>query len=257
MERLNRIIRLLGLASFLLIASSSFGQEEKFLVNKGNEAYNSGDYIQAQENYTKALELDPNIYVADYNSADVLYKEQKFEEAIEKYKTLSETLEDKELRAKAYHNLGNSYMEAQQYDQSVKALKNSLKLNPSDEDTRYNLAYAMEKLKQQQQDQEKNQDQNKDQNKDQDQKDQQDQNKDQNKDNQDQNENKDQNKDKQDQDQNQDQQDQQNQQPQPNQLSKQDAERMLDALNNDEKQVQKKMKKKKGKGGNEKIEKDW
>ena len=88
MERLNRFIRLLGLVCFTFLAYSSFGQEEKFLINKGNEAYNSGDYIQAQENYTKALELDPNISVAEYNSADVLYKEQKFEEAIEKYSCL-------------------------------------------------------------------------------------------------------------------------------------------------------------------------
>lgn len=226
MERTYRIIRLLGIASFFFSSLSSFAQEEKFLVNQGNDAYNDGDYIQAQEKYDEALAIDPNISLAEYNTGDVLYKEQKFAEAIEKYKTLTETLEDDELRSKAYHNLGNSYLEAQQYDQSVKALKNSLKLNPSDEDTRYNLAYAMDKLKQQQEQQK--QDQNKDQNKDQD-------------------------KDKQDQ--NKDQQDQQ--QPQPNQMSKEDAERMLDALNNDEKQVQKKMKKKKGKGANEKIEKDW
>lgn len=233
----------------------SSAQEEKFLINNGNEAYNKGDYIQAQEMYTKALEIDPNADVAEYNSADVLYKEAKYAEAIEKYKTLAETLEDKELRSKALHNLGNAYLEAQQYDQSVKAFKNSLKLNPNDDDTRYNLAYAMDKLKQQQQQQQQNQNQNQEQNKDQNKDENKDQNKDPNKDKQDQN--KDQNKDQQDQDkdQNKDQQDQQ--QPQPNQMSKEDAERMLNALDNDEKKIQKNMKKKKGKGANEKIEKDW
>lgn len=248
MERSYRIIRLLSLGFIVLTSLNASAQEEKFLINNGNDAYNNGDYIQAQEMYDKALEINPNLHIADYNTGDVLYQEEKFAEAIEKYKTLSETLEDKELQSKAFHNLGNAYLEAQQYEQSVKALKNSLKLNPSDEDTRYNLAYAMGKLKQQQEQQQQNQDQNKDQNKD-------DKNKDQNKDKQDQDK---QDQDKKDQDQDKDQQDKQDQnKPQPNQMSKEDAERMLDALNNDEKEVQKKMKKKKGKGANEKIEKDW
>ena len=115
MERSYHIIRLLGSLFIGISVSTVMAQEEKFLVNDGNDAYNNGDYIQAQELYAKALEIDPNIVIADYNTGDVLYQEEKFAEAIEKYKTLSETLEDKELKSKAFHNLGNAYLEAQQY----------------------------------------------------------------------------------------------------------------------------------------------
>ena len=157
MERSDHIIQLIGLFILLLLPSSLLAQEEKFLVNKGNKAYEKGDYIQAMDLYDQAKEIDPSMEIAEYNSADVLYQEKKYEEAIEKYSTLAETLEDEKLKSKALHNLGNSFLEAQQYDQSVKAFKQSLKLNPEDEDTRYNLAYAMNKLKQQQDQNQQNQ----------------------------------------------------------------------------------------------------
>jgi len=72
----------------------------------------------------------------------------------------------KEMKAKAYHNLGNSYMQQKEWGKSVDAYKDALKINPSDQDTKYNLAYAKKHLIQQKQQQQKNKDQNKkDQNK--------------------------------------------------------------------------------------------
>jgi Ca-activated chloride channel family protein len=131
-------------------------------------------------------------------------------------------------------------------EESIEAYKKALLNNPKDEETRYNLAYAQDKLKQQQQQKNKDNKDKKDQDKkNQDKKDQDKNKDDKNKDNKD---NK--NQDKKDQD-------KKDQQDQPNKLSKQDAERMLDALNNNEKQTQDKLKNKKLKGGKLNISKDW
>ena len=83
-------------------------------------------------------------------------KEQKFAEAAETFKKIAETTKDNALKSSAYHNLGNSLLEAQQFAESVEAYKNALRLNPKDEETRYNLAYAQKKLKEQQSQQNKN-----------------------------------------------------------------------------------------------------
>merc|ERR1711916_287020 len=137
-------------------------------------------------------------------------------------------------KAEVFHNLGNSFLEAKKYQESIEAYKNALRNNPRDMDSKYNLEYARKKLEeQQQQDQQDKEDQ---QNQDQDQQHKQDQkDNDQDQQDKDQQQNKDQNQD----------QDQKNQkqQQQPKQISKKDAERMLSALKNDEKKTIEKLKK--------------
>lgn len=238
---------------FLLVGSWAFAQQEKSLVHKGNELYQQKKYTEAEAAYRKAVAKKKNME-GNFNLGDALYKQKKFGDAGEQFNQLAEGSANKAVAAKAYHNLGNSFLENKKLQESIDAYKKSLINNPKDDETRYNLAYAQEKLKQQQQQDKKNnknqdkknQDKNK---KDQDKKDQ--DKKDQDKKNQDQNK-KDQDK------QNQDKKDQKDgQQPQPNKLSKEDAERMLDALNNDEKQTQDKLKNKKLKGAKVRIAKDW
>jgi len=163
-----------------------------------------------------------------------------------------------QVKAGAYHNLGNSLLETKKYDESIEAYKKALLNNPKDDATRYNLSYAQEMLKKQQQQNKQNQQnnqnnqQNKDKNKsdknNQDKKNQDKNNQDKDKQNQNNNPNQ-QNKD-------QDKQNQQNK-PQPNDVSKEDAQRMLDALNNQEQGTQDKLKNKKVKAGQARIEKDW
>lgn len=251
----------------LLISLSCFAQEERKYIREGNEHYKNNEFDKADENYKKALQLNTKSTKADFNLGDALYKQKKYAEAIQQFQKVAETSQDKDLKAKSYHNIGNSYLESQKYKESIDAYKKALRENPSDDETRYNLSYAKKKLQEQQkQDEQKKDDKNKDdknkdkdKNKDDQNKDK-DKNKDENKDqkdkdkneeNKDKNENKDEkNKDKQEQ--NKDKQDQQ-----PNQLSKKDAQRMLDALNNQEKQVQAKLKKKKAKGQKVNVEKDW
>lgn len=236
-----------------------FAQKEKKYIHNGNKLYQQQKYAEAEASYRQSVEKTKESVAGNFNLGDALYKQKKFDNAAQKFTEIASSSDNKAVKAQAYHNLGNSLLESKKLEESIEAYKKSLINNPKDDQTRYNLAYAQEKLKQQQQQDKKNKDKNKDkkdqdkkdQNKDQKDKDKQDQDKkDQNKDQKD--------KDKQDKDkQNQDKKDQQGQQPQPDKLSKEDAERMLDALKNEEKNTQDKLKNKKAKGVKGRIVKDW
>ncbi|MGE0560503.1 MAG: tetratricopeptide repeat protein [Flavobacteriales bacterium] len=235
------------LLSYLL----GVAQEDRKYVRKGNNLYEKEDFVGAEENYLKALEKNNQSAKAEFNLGDAYYKQKKFAEAAQQFQKIAEKSTDKEIKANAYHNLGNSLLQAEKYQESVNAYKQSLKINPADNETRYNLAYAKKMLQQQQEQENKDKDKQDDK-KDQDKKDE--QNKDKDKDKND--EKKDQeNKDKSDE--KKDGEKDEEQQPQPNQLSKQQAQQMLDALNNQEKKVQAKLKKKKENAQKLNIEKDW
>lgn len=240
-----------GLAIFafvLLSGFSAFAQKEKKYVHKGNKLYEQQKFAEAEAIYRKSVEYSKQSVAGNFNLGDALYKQKKYESAIQKFTEIAGASGDRAVKAKAYHNLGNSLLESKKLEESIEAYKKSLINNPKDDQTRYNLAYAQEKLKQQQQQQKKD-----------------DQNKDKNKDKKDQNQDKDkQNKDGKDKDQkdkdqkDKDKKDQQNgQKPRPDQLSKDEAERMLEAMNNEEKNTQDKLKNKKAKGVKGRITKDW
>jgi tetratricopeptide (TPR) repeat protein len=212
-------------------------QEERTLTRQGNKDFNKGNYTDAEANYKKALDKKNNFPEAIFNLGDAIYKQGKrYEEAAVKFDLAAKTFTDSSQKAKALHNLGNTFVSSEKYQEAVNAYKQALKMQPNDKDTKYNLAYAQAKLKQQQQ----NQDNKKDDKKDQDQKkpDSPD-----NKDNKGDNK-KEENKDK------------QGQQLQPK-LSKEAAEKLLQALQNEEQKTQEKMNKKQARPVEVKIEKDW
>jgi tetratricopeptide (TPR) repeat protein len=209
----------------------------------GNGAYSNGRFKEAETAYREALKQDNTLREGTFNLGDALYKQKKYDEAGDQFRLLADNSKaPSSLRSQSYHNLGNTFLQSKKLQESVNAYKNALRFNPTDEDARHNLAYAQKLLLQQQQEQQKkNQDnKNNDEQKQDQQQDQQQQNQD-NKNNQDQNK------------QNQQQQPQQSQ-TQPK-LSKADAERILDALNNEEKNIQKRLIKRKANGVV--IEKDW
>src|SRR3989338_7892989 len=142
-------------AILLLVACfQGFAQEDKKYIRKGNNLYEKEDFVGAEENYLKALEKNNQSTKADFNLGDAFYKQKKFAEAAQQFQKVAEKTTDKELKANSYHNLGNSLLQAEKYQESVNAFKQSLKINPTDNETRYNLAYA-KKMLQQQQEQEK------------------------------------------------------------------------------------------------------
>lgn len=233
------ILGLTGLASFAR-TDDAHGRKARNYIVEGNSLYNENNYDRAEVMYRKALEADPFNDIAKFNLAASLLRQRSTadQEASEAVTLLNQLIESENsgIAEKSYYNLGNLAFNRQDYQTSIANYKNALRKNPDNDKARENLYLAQRMLQQQQ-----NQDQNQDQNKDQDKKDQdknQDQNKDQNKDeNKDQNQNKDQNKDE-NKDQQQDQQQQQNQQQNPQQksgqLSPENAQQILKAMENEE-----------------------
>ncbi|MCO7724325.1 tetratricopeptide repeat protein [Myroides odoratimimus] len=269
---------------FLLFTAYSFAQSAGRALSTGNEVFENKHYTHAESSYRIANSKDSKS-VADYNLGNSLYKQQLTKEAEAAYLRAIQKATTKEAKHQAYHNLGNAYMKSKNYQAAEQAYKKALLNNPKDDETRYNYAVAKKMNKenpQDNQDNKDNQDQNKDQNKDN-----QDQNKDQNKDNKDKGDKGDQ--DKKDQDQNdkgdqddknkdgqndkdkddkgdQDKKDQpkQNTPKTPNQDQ---MDRILDAMNKNEKDVQQRLINRGPKGGkpekgqpagqNEQRKKDW
>lgn len=244
-NKLNIILNLvwakkLLFAIALLCPTLFYGQSEKKHLKDGNDAYKKADYSSAEKEFSKAINKNKNSYKGSFNLGDAYYKQGKYEEAANQFQLLTHSATSKDTLAKAFHNLGNSLLKSKKYQESVDAYKNALKNNPDDKDTRYNLAYAQQFLKQQQQQQKKDQDK-KDDKKDKDKKDKKDDKKDEKKDDKKEKEK----------------QDKEKQEQQKNKISKEDAQRLLEALQNDEKNLQDKMKKGKVKGVKTEIEKDW
>lgn len=227
----------------LLAAGASAQKAERDYIRKGNRFFNDSVFVDAEVNYRKALEANPKSTVSMYNLGNTLSQQQKFKEAMEQYVAAGKIEKDKMKLAHIYHNMGVLFQAGKDYGQAGEAYKMSLRNNPKDDETRYNLALAQKLLKDQQQNQQ-NQDQNQDQNKD-NQENKQDQKQDQNKQNNDQ---------KQD--------DQQQQQPpkpekKENEMSKENAEQLLNSVMQDEKETQDKVKKQQQVIQGGRLEKDW
>ena len=253
MKKLSLVLSLIALSMHLQ------GQETRQKVEAGNKAFAEGAYDQAEINYREAFkEGEKHRSTLNFNLGDALHKQERFEEAQKAFEMSLAEAKTKLQKAEAYHNLANNYLKQEKLAEAIQNYKQSLINNPLDEETRYNLAKALQQQKQeQQQQQQQQQDQNQDQDKDkEDQKDQQDK-----QDQQDQKDKEDQQdqKDQQDQQNNQDQ--KQDQKPSPEQeqkdMNRKNAERLLQALDRDEEKLQKELLKKKIKAKPLKSVKDW
>ena len=205
-------------AAFALAAGTTYGQKTvRDYLRSGNKLYQDSLFVKAEVDYRKALEQDPNSTDAMYNLGNSLLMQQKAKEAMEQFEAASRIEKDKSKLAQIYHNMGVILQSSKQYPQCIEAYKQALRNNPKDDETRYNLALAQKLLKdqQQQQDQQQNQEQKQDQKQD----------------------DKQQNKEQQDQ-QNKNQQQNQQQQENKDQMSKENAEQLLNAVMQDEKNVQ-------------------
>lgn len=140
----------------LMMALPLLAQEEYSDIRKGNKAFEKGNFSDAEVSYRRALQKNPNSFPALYNLGNALYRQEKYEDAQKAYiraSTQANKKSDEQKLAKVYHNLGNSFFAMQQFDKAIDAYKKSLRLNPSDNETRYNLVKAMQQQKQQQQEQ--------------------------------------------------------------------------------------------------------
>jgi tetratricopeptide (TPR) repeat protein len=224
----NSLKSILLIGLLMLLPVILYAQTDKKYIRQGNREYNKDKFQDSEVSYRKAIDDNRRSPDAVFNIGDALYKQNKYEEAAKQFSENINMNEDKEKKAAGLYNLGNSYLQSKKLKESIDAYKGSLKLNPDNMEAKYNLAYAQDLLIQQQQQQQQQQNQDKEN------KDKNDQKNDQDK----------QNEDKQDKDQKQDKQDnqQKQQQQQEQAISKDDAQRLLNSLANDEKNVQEKVK---------------
>jgi Ca-activated chloride channel homolog len=235
------------------LCASTYSLAQRKEIVAGNKEYESGRFHNAEAAYKKSVELAPQQFTGSYNLGNALYRQSKFEEASQQYLNASATNNVNELQVKAMYNMGNALLKNEKYAESIEAYKKALRINPKDENARYNLAYAKKKLQQQQQ----QQDQNKDNKENKDKKDQQKKDQQQQQDKKDQQKQDQQKQEQQDQaKQDQQKKEQKKQEPKQPKLSKEEAERMLKALKNDEKDLQKE-KAKKFQVNSSSIEKNW
>lgn len=172
--------------------------------NYGNDAnvhYENGDYAQAETLYRKALKDSVTNFKLNFNLGNSLYKQDSMIAAAKQFENTLLLAETEAEKAASYHNIGNAYLKQKKYDKSIAAYKNSLRINPSDEDSRYNLAWA--KIKKEEEENEEDEEE----------------------------------EEKKDEEENEEEQEQPQQQE--NKLSKEDAKRLLDAMKRASEDVEK------------------
>lgn len=266
----------------LLMACAAFAQDDvkekadalntsKNLTWDANKALSSNDFIGAEVDYRKAIAKSGENVAAPYNLGNAYYNQATYGEAFGRFKQAGESATNKTDKHRAFHNMGNVFMKRKEYEKAVEAYKEALRNDPKDEETRYNLALAKELLKKQQDEQKKDDknDENKDKEdkKDKEKKDEGDKGDKGDQDEKDKKDEGDKGEDKKegDGDKKEEQKKQpekgdkpeQNKQPRPNQLSKQQVQNLLEAMQQKEKKVQEKIDAKKIKGVKIKNEKDW
>lgn len=240
---------IISILIILVSGFSSVAQEERSIIREGNKFFNNKEYEKAELNYKKALEINDkedrlwnNIGTAQYRGGNYSNADSSF------FKTLEYAKTNKE-KANAYYNIGNTRLQAGDYENSIKAYQNALKLDPTHDQSRYNMAVATKIQEQQQggsgedQQQDKNQQNQKDQGKDQ----------------KDKNDKKDQGQGNQDkkQDDQKDKGDQKQPQPKESQMTREEMERFLESLQQKEKDVQQKIEKEKYNSQQRVVEKEW
>ena len=228
----SRNLKALLLVFYLLLTPSlltpAFAQTDRQYVRQGNKQYRAGDFANAEVSYRKAVEKNPRNPQAVYNLGNALMAQKKDSAAIEQYQNAAKLETNPMRKYRAFHNMGVICQGHKMYGEAIEAYKNALRLNPEDNETRYNLVLCKHQKNKQDQNQQQNQQQNK-----QDQ--QKDEKKDQNK--QDQNKNK--------------------QKEEKPQMSKENAEQLLNAAMQQEKQTQERLNKAQQQPQRRQVLKNW
>ena len=226
------LTRLTALLLCLMALQGIYAQADRQHIRQGNKLYHQEEYAKAEVEYQKALAANQRNPQAIYNLGCAMMMQQKDSAAVVQFENAGKLQTNKKRKSMAYHNIGWICQRHQMYAEAIEAYKESLRNNPTDEETRYNLALCQRQQKQQQQNGGGNNDKdNKDKDKDKNQKDQQNQ-------------------------QQKEQQDQQKRQPK-DQMSKENAEQLLNAAVQEEKATQQRMKKAMQHPNRKQLQKNW
>ncbi|MBP5630253.1 MAG: VWA domain-containing protein [Bacteroidaceae bacterium] len=218
----------------LIFSLSAAAQTDRDFIRHGNRLMRDSVYDKAQVQYQKAIEKDNTNPISHFNLGNALLYQNKAEDAMKEYETAARLEKDKGRLAQIYHNMGVVLQAAKQFDKAVACYRNSLRNDPTNDETRYNYALSLFQLKKNQGGQD-NQDQQKDDK------------------GQDEKQEKQQEQQKQ-----QDKKDEQQQpQPQQDQMSRENAEQMLNAAMQDEKATQEKIQQAQQKRQQKQLQKQW
>lgn len=204
-------------------------QTDRQSIRQGNRLYHQQEFAKSEVEYRKAIANNPNNTQAVYNLGCALMAQQKDSAAVVQFQNAGKMEQVKYRKAMAYHNIGVICQRHQMYGDAIEAYKEALRNNPADDETRYNLALCKH--------QQKNNPQNQ----------QQQQNKDQDKQSKEQQQQQTENQDKQN----------KQQQPPREQMSKENAEQLLNAAIQEEKATQQRMKKAMQQSRSRKLQKNW
>ena len=218
----------------LMMAMTATAQmTDRQYIRQGNKQFHAGDYANAEISYRKAVEKNPKNPQAAFNLGNALIAQKKDSAAVEQFESAARMETNPIRKAQSFHNMGVICQSHKMYGEAIEAYKNALRLNPKDDETRYNLVlckHQKQKQDQQKQNQQGNDDKKQD----------------------------DKNKDQQKQDQNKDKQDDKKQQEQPKpQMSKENAEQLLNAAIQNEKQTQDKLQQQQQQPQRRNIQKNW
>ena len=251
------------LINYLILLFITMGvmlsQDNKYesLIESGNSLYQNNPNL-SEENYRKAISISPDSIKGQYNFSNNLYENEYYDEALFNQLEASKNAKSTIDKHQIFHNIGNILMKKKMCKEAVEAYKNALKNEPSDDESRYNLALAIECAKDQDNEKEsegEDEDENKEKDKDKDDNEDQKDDKDQ-KGDEDENDNKNNNEDQKENDNNEDK-NNPNNNPRKSKLSPQQIKNLLEAMNQEENKVQEKINAKKLKGVKLKNEKDW
>ena len=209
-----------------MLSSSVYAQTDRQFIRKGNKLFRNQNFVKAEVEYRKAVSKKNNNSQALYNLGTALLMQQKDSAATDMLQESGRLEKSKIRKAQSYHNIGYNCQHHQMYAEAIQAYKESLRNNPMDSETRYNLALCKKLLKNNPQD--KKQKNTKD--KKEDDKSKQQKQKDQNK---------------------------KEQQKTKDSMSKENAEQLLKAAIQDEKMTQQRVSKAMQQSGNRKLQKNW
>lgn len=228
-----RSFKIIVTIALILLSFSVNAQEERRLIREGIRLYNEGDFAEAEKRFIKARELAPDLFELESNIGASKYRQGMFESALRHFNNVLDLSETNEQKADAFYNMGNSLLQAGEYDKSVEAYRNALRLNPDHDRSRYNMAVAT-KIQEQQEQQQQDQDDDQDQDQDQDDEQEQDQ----------------------DQDEGDDEQEQEQQQDQT-EMTPEEMERFLEALEIRDRELQEELQKERHEAERREVERNW
>jgi len=121
-------------------------QNETGYIRNGNKLYKNKKFNEALEEYKKAGAVNANNPVVNYNLGNALFRTNNLEEAVKAFENTISNTNNSRLREKAFYNMGVSFSKSNKLEESIVAYKTALKLDPKDEDARFNLQKALSEL---------------------------------------------------------------------------------------------------------------